>query len=128
MRKQEWSFRNWRRVAASLRRGSLSVPMSERSQPTRTERQHSGYLILICLPTIGLWDASDRPAEVIHHLGWPENDDAPFQGGDGSSGRPKGARCEAGCGGGLQQAMKDRERFAYSHRHGGTGHQTLGHP
>jgi hypothetical protein len=34
--------------------------------------------------TIGLWDASDRPAEVIHPLGWPENDDS--QGGDGSSG------------------------------------------
>ena len=26
---------------------------------------------VICLPTIGEWAASDWPAGVIHHLGWP---------------------------------------------------------
>ena len=28
---------------------------------------------VICLPTIGEWAASDWPAGVIHHLGWPQS-------------------------------------------------------
>jgi hypothetical protein len=36
-----------------------------------TDREKFELLIVICLPIIGLWAASDRPAGVIHHLGWP---------------------------------------------------------
>jgi hypothetical protein len=51
-------------------RGSLSVRRSKGAghHSLETERR---YLIVICLPAVGAWAASDRPAEAIHRLGRP---------------------------------------------------------
>jgi hypothetical protein len=74
--------------------GTGAASLSERKSVGPHERKVSAHSNRA--PTFGLfdchlpahhrpWDASDRPAVVTHHLGWPDNEDAPSQGGDGSS-------------------------------------------
>ena len=59
-----------RHTISGRSRGSLSVRRSKGSghHSLETERR---YLIVICLPAVSAWAASDRPAEAIHRLGRP---------------------------------------------------------